>query len=145
MDKKDVLRKFIAEKTLKSTKQREIIADIFFNITVHISLDELLSKVRRRSPKVGYATVYRTMKLLVECGLAAERHFGDGQSRYEPVSGEGHHDHLICTECGKIIEFENQVIEDIQAEIAKENNFVVTNHKLELYGKCNGCSGKQTG
>ncbi|MEE8423566.1 MAG: transcriptional repressor, partial [Thermodesulfobacteriota bacterium] len=76
MDKKDVLRKFIAEKTLKSTKQREIIADIFFNITVHISLDELLSKVRRRSPKVGYATVYRTMKLLVECGLAAERHFG---------------------------------------------------------------------
>lgn len=142
MDKKDVLRKFIAEKALKSTKQREIIADIFFNTKVHISLDELLFKVRRKSPKVGYATVYRTMKLLVECGLAAERHFGDGQSRYEPASEEGHHDHLICTECGKIIEFENQVIEDIQAEVAKEKNFVVTNHKLELYGVCNKCSKK---
>jgi Fur family ferric uptake transcriptional regulator len=142
VDKKDVLRKFIAEKALKSTKQREIIADIFFNINVHISLDELLSKVRRKNPKVGYATVYRTMKLLVECGLAAERHFGDGQSRYESVSGEGHHDHLICTECGKIIEFENQVIEDIQAEIAKEKNFVVTSHKLELYGRCNKCAKK---
>ncbi len=144
MDKKDVLRIFIIEKALKSTKQREIIADIFFNTKVHISLDELLLRVRRKSPKVGYATVYRTMKLLVECGLAAERHFGDGQSRYEPVSGEGHHDHLICTECGKIIEFENQVIEDIQAEVAQEKKFVVTSHKLELYGLCNDCFGKQS-
>lgn len=139
MDKKNVLRKIIAEKSLKSTKQREIIADIFFNTNVHISLDELLAKVRRRSPKVGYATVYRTMKLLVECDLAAERHFGDGQTRYETVSEEGHHDHLICTECGKIIEFENQVIEDIQAEVAKEKKFIVKDHKLELYGLCSSC------
>lgn len=142
MDKKDVLRKIIAEKALKSTKQREVIADIFFNTDVHISLDELLVKVRRRSPKVGYATVYRTMKLLVECDLAVERHFGDGQTRYEPVSEEEHHDHLICTKCGKIIEFENQVIENIQAEVAKEKKFIVTNHKLELYGLCNECTGK---
>jgi Fur family ferric uptake transcriptional regulator len=141
--KKDILRNYIAEKALKSTKQREIIADVFFNTDVHISLDELLTKVRRKSPKVGYATVYRTMKLLVECGLAAERHFGDGQSRYEPATEEGHHDHLICTECGKIIEFENQVIEDLQVEVAKSRDFVVTDHKLELYGLCEKCASKR--
>ncbi len=142
MDKKDVLRKFITEKALKSTKQRDIIADIFFKTSTHISLEELLLKVRRKSPKVGYATVYRTMKLLAECGLAAERHFGDGQTRYEPVDENEHHDHLICTKCGNIIEFENQVIEALQVEVAKKNNFIVTSHKLELYGVCNKCAKK---
>ncbi|MFQ5901289.1 MAG: Fur family transcriptional regulator [Thermodesulfobacteriota bacterium] len=139
--KKEILRRYIAEQGLKSTAQRDDIADVFFNTKSHISLDELLQRVKLKNPKIGYATVYRTMKLLSECGLAIERHFGDGQSRYEHIPDEGHHDHLICTRCGDIIEFEHKRIEDLQKEVAQEKGFLVTRHKLELYGLCKKCVG----
>ncbi|MFQ5587012.1 MAG: Fur family transcriptional regulator [Thermodesulfobacteriota bacterium] len=136
---RDLFRKYIEEKGLKSTSQREDIADIFFKTTTHISLEELLKKVRRKNPRVGYATVYRTMRLLTECGLAFERQFGDGQTRYEHLPDDSHHDHLICIKCGKIDEFTNQRIEELQRGIAEEKGFAVVNHKMELYGYCSGC------
>lgn len=143
IDKKDILKRYFDEKGLKSTSQRDIIADCFFKTKTHTSLDELLKKVRKKNPRVGYSTVYRTMKLLTECGLAIERHFGDRQTRYEPNPENGHHDHLICTVCGRIIEFTNEGIERLQEDVAREKDFEVTSHKLELYGICKDCQSVQ--
>ena len=103
--------------------------------------------MRRKNPKVGYATVYRTMKLLTDAGIAAARQFGDGQTRFE-VSDEAdhHHDHLICAECGLILEFENPEIEKLQDKMADElGGFRVVRHKLELYGLCKNCRVKEGG
>lgn len=138
-EKKDLLKKYMEEKGLKSTSQREDIVNIFFKTNTHISLDELLRKVRRKNSRIGYATVYRTMRLLAECGLALERQFGDNQTRYEHLPDDSHHDHLICVKCGKIAEFANQKIEELQKDIAQKNGFRVINHKMELYGFCARC------
>lgn len=138
-DRKLKLHRYIQEKGLKHTAQRELITETFFKTSTHLNLEELLQKVRKKNPRIGYATVYRTMKLLVESGLALERNFGDGQTRYEPITETGHHDHLICTSCGKIIEFENERIERLQREVAKDKDFLVKSHKLELYGLCANC------
>lgn len=139
VNKMDVLKSYIETKGLKSTAQRDYIADTFFKTNTHISLDELLKKVKRKTPNIGYATVYRTMRLLTESGLAIARQFGDGQTRYENLPEDGHHDHIICIKCSKIAEFSNQKIEQLQMEAAKKLGFTVVNHKLELYGYCPDC------
>ncbi|HAO93509.1 MAG: transcriptional repressor [Deltaproteobacteria bacterium GWC2_56_8] len=139
LSKTEILKSYLEAKGLKSTAQRDYIADVFFKTNTHISLEELLKKVKRKTPNIGYATVYRTMKLLTECGLAISRQFGDGQTRYENLPENGHHDHIICIKCSKIAEFQNQKIEQLQAEAAKKLGFTVVNHKLELYGYCSEC------
>ena len=132
------LRAFISKEGLKNSRQRETIARVFFATEEHIRVDELLNMVREVDDKVSQATVYRTMKLLVECGLADARQFGDGQTRYEPCDDHGeHHDHLICTVCGKIVEFVDPRIEALQDAVAAEYGFVISDHKMELYGTCN--------
>ncbi len=138
--KMSALKSYLESKGLKTTTQRDYIADSFFRANTHISLDELLKKVKRKNPRVGYATVYRTMKLLTDSGLALERHFGDGQTRYENMPEDGHHDHIICIKCARITEFQNQKIEQLQAETAKQLGYIVINHKLELYGYCPDCA-----
>lgn len=140
-DRLEALERYLEEKRLKSTTQRDDIVDTFFKTSTHISLEELLRRVRRKNPKVGYATVYRTMKLLVDAGLAFERDFGDGQTRYEHITEDTHHDHLICLKCGKIVEFEKPEIEKLQRDVAERMGFEVTTHKLELYGLCPNCKG----
>lgn len=142
VDNHDILQAYMDNKGLKSTRQRYDVADAFFKSTTHISLDELLTLVKKKNSKVGYATVYRTMKLLVETGLALERQFGDGQTRFENLPKDGHHDHIICLKCKKIAEFHNQQIEDLQIVMAKQHGFTVVDHKLELYGYCSDCSPK---
>jgi Fur family ferric uptake transcriptional regulator len=134
-----VFRQWIKEQGLKATAQREDIAQAFFSTNRHISVEELYSEVRRHTPRVGYATVYRTMKLLKECGLAAERHFADGQARFENVEAERHHDHIICERCGRIVEFIQPQIEKLQADVAQRFGFVATMHKMEIYGICKEC------
>jgi Fur family transcriptional regulator, ferric uptake regulator len=132
---KDRWTAYLGDKRLNTTAQREAIVDQFFRAPEHISIDELLARVRRRHPKVGYATVYRTLKLLVDSGLASERQFGDGQARYE-VAGN-HHDHLICAKCGVILEFEDEEIERLQERIAQRlGGFTVVRHRHELYALC---------
>ncbi len=131
---------YLAKKGLKSTRQREIILDEFLRSPSHLSTEELYLRLRKKHPNIGYATVYRTLKLFAECGIAEERHFGDGQTRYESSTSEEHHDHLICTECGAILEFEDPQIEELQKRVAKEHGFRITNHRLELYGLCAKCA-----
>ncbi len=133
------LATWIAARGLKATRQRDLIVDTFFNQTGHLSVDELLEKVTARDRTIGAATVYRTMKILTDAGLATARHFEGGQTRYEAALDRHHHDHLICTSCGSIVEFENERIEELQDRVAQEHSFAVTHHKLELYGLCRKC------
>jgi len=135
-------RDFIRESGLKATRQRDDIAHWFFGHNGHLSADQIYKEVKAVSPGIGFSTVYRTMKLLVESGLVHERHFGDGEALYENVSG--HHDHCICTSCGKIIEFENPQIESLQESIAMRFGFQLVSHKMELYGLCRDCSTAKT-
>lgn len=130
---------FIAGKGLKSTRQRDVVLDIFLTSNQHMSTEDLYLKVRAKNPTIGYATVYRTLKLFAECGIAREIHFGDGQSRYEHASEGEHHDHLVCTRCGAIQEFENETIERLQDAVAAQFGFRVETHKLEIYGICPKC------
>ncbi len=138
-----VFERFIADRGLKSTRQRSLILETFFGLDGHLSVEELWAKVRALDERVSVATVYRTMKLLSESGLAHARNFGDGQTRYEAAVGREHHDHLICTNCGTIIEFENDQIEKLQAIVARKQGFKVVSHKMELYGLCASCQQKR--
>jgi Fur family ferric uptake transcriptional regulator len=138
-ERQAMLDKYMAERGLKSTRQRALIVETFFQAGGHVSVEDVWSRVRKLDARVSVATVYRTMKLLAESGLAHARNFGDGQTRYEAAIGREHHDHLICTNCGKIIEFENDRIEHMQDTVAKRHGFKVTSHKMELYGLCRDC------
>ena len=137
-----ILQDHMVKKGLRLTDQRKLIVETFFQSPNHVSIEELLAQVRREDPKVGYATVYRTLKLLAECGVANERRFGDGLTRYELADEASHHDHLICVECGKIVEFEEERIEALQEEVAHRYGFALRSHKHELYGTCPACLAK---
>jgi Fur family ferric uptake transcriptional regulator len=137
------LNEYMAKHGLRSTEQRRLVTEMFFATTEHLSIEDLLDRARVEEPKIGYATVYRTLKLLKECGLAFERHFGDGVSRYEVAWADEHHDHLICVECEKIIEFEDADIEELQHRVAARLGFMLMRHKLELYGLCAECQAKK--
>ena len=143
-ERSTAFRGALKERNLKSTSQRDDIARVFFASNRHISVEELYHEVRKVNPRVGYATVYRTVRLLRECGLAAERHFNDGEARFENVEEEHHHDHLICERCGRIVEFSNDEIEELQELVARKLDFVISRHKMELYGICGDCrTGRQ--
>jgi len=140
MKRKQQFRDYLTREGLKSTSQREIILDEFLKASSHLSTEDLYLRLRKNFPNIGYATVHRTLKLFSECGIAAERHFGDGQTRYELASDEEHHDHLICTCCNSIIEFENPEIERLQDEVARQHGFVIERHRLEIFGLCAKCA-----
>ncbi|MBI2892653.1 MAG: transcriptional repressor [Deltaproteobacteria bacterium] len=132
---------------LRQTGPRRVIARVFFEAAPdeHLGLDEIHSRARKRDRHIGYATVYRTMKLLTEVGLAHERRFGDGFSRYEVAAGAAHHDHLICSRCAGIVEFEEPEIEAIQERVARRHGFAVTSHRHEIYGICASCQKAEHG
>jgi len=133
----EALARYLEEKGLKRTRQRDAILDVFLDSKGHTTSEEIFQRVREESPSIGYTTVYRTMKLLCDAGLAQERNFDDGITRYE-VEQE-HHDHLVCTRCGKIVEFECEEIESAQERIAAKLDFQVLRHRHELYGHCSAC------
>ena len=135
------LAAYLKTEGLKGTRQRARILEVFLDASKHISVEELLGLVRKVEPGIGHATIYRTMKLLVSAGLAAERRFGGGVTLFEPeADSTEHHDHLICVRCGMIVEFEHPRIEELQEEVAETHGFLLTHHKMELYGVCPSCS-----
>jgi Fur family transcriptional regulator, ferric uptake regulator len=140
-----MLDAYMTKKGLRSTDQRKLIVETFFRSYNHVSIEELLAQVRSKDPRVGYATVYRTLKLLTECGVANERRFGDGLTRYELADDVTHHDHLICVGCGDITEFEEPRIEELQERVARKYGFELRSHKHELYGVCPKCLAKGLG
>ncbi len=133
---------YIATHGLKFTPQRRLIADVFLRQEGHLSTEELYDQVRKTDSSVGQATVYRTLKLFCDSGLAKEVHFGDGMARYEKTLGVTHHDHLICIACGKKVEVVDEKIERLQEELANRNGFMLTSHHMYLYGVCAVCRKK---
>lgn len=128
----DILKRHLTKNGLKLTRQRENILITFLKME-HVTAEQMYRLLSKKDPHIGLATVYRTLKLLCDTGLAQEQHFGS-QTQFDNVAHKGHHDHLICTVCDKIIEFENCQIEELQEEVARKNGFTIRTHKLELYG-----------
>ena len=134
---------YLARKKLRFTSQRAIIFDVFWSVDGHVSPEELYRMTKEKDRSIGQATVYRTLKLLSDAGIAREVDFSDGVTRYEPYYGQKHHDHLICQECGKSVEVVDPRIEKLQEELAWQHGFTLSGHSMYLYGCCSQCSGKQ--
>ena len=132
------LERALRERGLRLTTQRRAIAEAFFNVDGHPNADELLAAVKAEHPAIGQATIYRTLRLFEEVGLASSSNFGSSSARFEANDGH-HHDHLVCTECDRIIEFINETIERLQDEIAESHGYRLTSHRMELYGVCPDC------
>ena len=138
-EEQEVFLKHIQKKGLKRTSQRDLILDVFLRTEAHLSHEDLYRLVQKEDPTVGQTTVYRTLKLLAEAGLAREVRFGDGRTHYEHNYKHQHHDHMICTECGKIIEFYSAELEALQDAMAAKHRFEVTQHLLRIIGVCADC------
>ena len=137
-------KSFVSEEGIKATRQRAEILDIFLNSSGHKDLAQIHDQVTKLNPRIGYTTVYRTLKLLTRLGLAAQRKFADGETRYESTAEGTHHDHLICLGCGKILEFEDDGLESLQHRIARRHGFKIFHHRMELYGYCGPGAHKKT-
>jgi Fur family ferric uptake transcriptional regulator len=123
------------------TQQRIRVIKVLVDSHAHLSAEEIHGLVRVQTPKIGLATIYRTLHALKEKGLVEEHRFNDEFSRYE-AKPASHHDHLICLECGKVVEFDQPVIEQLQLAAARENHFSIVSHRLEIYGVCESCTKK---
>ena len=136
-------KKIIKENNLKFTSQREAILQTLYENQDHFTSEHLYMLVKQKKPNlnIGIATVYRTLALLEENGLVSSISLGMQGKKFE-IANKPHHDHLICTNCGKIVEFENEQIEELQNLIAKENGFKLTDHLMQLYGICKECQNK---
>jgi len=133
----------LKEKGLLYSKQREQILKTFMKARSHLAIDDLYNAVRKKNPRIGLATVYRTMKVICDCGLAEEVDFGDGLRRFEHKYQHQHHHHLVCIKCGRVIEVRSGQIESLQKKLAKQHNFAPTRDTMKIFGLCSKCKNKQ--
>jgi Fur family transcriptional regulator, ferric uptake regulator len=138
-EEQEVFLNHIQKKGLKRTAQRDLILDVFLRTERHLSNEDLYRLVQEEDASVGQTTVYRTLKLLTEAGLAREVRFGDGRTHYEHNYKHEHHDHMICSECGKIIEFYSAELEALQDAMAAKHRFEISQHLLRIIGICAEC------
>jgi Fur family ferric uptake transcriptional regulator len=132
----------LKQRGLKHSAVRDVILEEFFRAGSHVSIEQLLERVRARVPATGYSTVYRTLRLLVDSGHATARDFGGAHTLFEPADTH-HHDHVVCLKCGTVREFEEKAIEELQAQVARRLGFTITSHRLELYGLCSSCAAER--
>ena len=137
-----VFTNYIRDKNLKFTEQREEVLKTFLRSERHLTTEELYMLVKEKKSKIGYATVFRTLKLIEKSGLAEEVDFGDGVLRFEHKFGHNHHDHLICLECRTYIEVVSPEIERLQNELSKKYKFIPLRHKMQIFGICHRCKKK---
>lgn len=130
---------FMSKRRLNITNQRRSIAEAFLEFAGHHTLEEFYQHILNYDSTIGQTTVYRTLKLLCDAGFANEIHFSDGVARYEVAIPDSHHDHIVCTSCGKIVEVYDQRIETIQRELVAEHGFTLRGHVHNLYGLCKDC------
>ncbi len=134
------LDEYLAKHNLKQTKQRKLIVEFFLSMKNHVDAEELYELARKKGTNIGLATIYRTLNLLKDAGLVDQSSFVNGRAVYEILEPGTHHDHLVCTKCGKVIEFSNDKIEELQIEVARTHGFRLSSHRLDLYGTCASCS-----
>lgn len=136
---RDRVEEHMTPQGLRWTDQRRLILDTLMSVNGHVTVPSLLELVRQLDPGVGLTTVHRAMKLFVESGVVDEHEFGDGFTHFELVEANAHHDHLVCTACGGISEFEEPLIERLQARVAERYAFTIVHHRHVLYGLCAQC------
>ena len=137
-----ILHRHLKRVGLKHTAQRDTILRTFLETREHLSTDQLYRLVRKKDPKVGFTTVYRTLKLLAECGLASEVAFHDGIARYEHQYNRRSHHHMVCTACGSSVEFFSTGIDQLEQEIGRKYHYDTTRHTFQIYGTCEDCRKK---
>jgi Fur family ferric uptake transcriptional regulator len=145
------LNERVQECGYRLTMPRKVIINELYNSDKHLSVDDIYYNIHKRHPNIGLTSVYRTLELLVELGIVYKFDFGDGRARFELVEGTknmGHHHHLVCTECGKIIDYNDFVDEELELmkktekELERKYDFKIKNHILQFYGKCKKCKNK---
>jgi Fur family transcriptional regulator, ferric uptake regulator len=135
-----LFRRYLREQGLPVTPQREAVADAIFSSSGHLSVEDIETALRGTGERIGKATIYRTMEILVRSGLVEEHDFGEGFKRYEHLFGHTPvHEHLICLNCHHVVEFQSPEVVRVQEEAARRHGFVPTRHRLEIYGLCADC------
>ena len=132
-EKLSALEQLCEEAGMRMTGQRRVIARVISEATDHPDVEALHRRAVRQDAGISIATVYRTVRLFEEAGILTRHDFGDGRSRYEPISDD-HHDHLIDLQSGKVVEFTNEDIEELQRQVARKLGYKLVDHRLELYG-----------
>ncbi len=139
----NLFRRYLREQGLPVTQQREAIAEIVFSSSEHLSVEEIEERLRDRDERIGKATIYRTLEILVKSGLVAEHDFGEGFKRYEHLFGQGPvRGHLVCTECGRVTEVEDPELERVQDAVADAHGFRPVKYRIQTYGLCAECQAR---
>lgn len=131
----------LQEKDYRVTPQRQVILQAFLdNAERHLSAEEIYNLVKKEHPEIGLATVYRTLDLLAELEILQKMDFGDGRSRYEFNQADvHHHHHLICIRCGRVTEFDDDLLETLETVVSRKTDFRILDHQLKFYGICQRC------
>ncbi len=140
-----IFRKFLERRGLKLTSERQALFDEVFSKHEHVEADELLVRLRGKHKKISRATIYRTLELLVEAGVVGKLRIGEAGYRYERLHAGDHHDHLVCDQCGKVIEFFEPRIEQLQDEVASRHGFLLLSHHHQMRGICRRCRPRSKG
>ena len=135
----DAFRDYLRDHNLPVTAQRLAIAEVVLGSDRHLSAEEVERELARRGAAAGTATVYRTLEVLVRSGLVVERDFGEGFKRFEPARDVPHHEHLLCSVCGRVREFRDERLERMTMLIAEANCYARQRHRLVIYGVCEEC------
>ncbi len=141
----DVLARHLKASGGKMTASRSVVLSTFLGLERHVTTEEVLEAVRKADPRVGQATVFRTMRLLVRAGLAREARSAAGGMQYEHAYRHEHHDHLVCVDCGIVIEFKDEAVERAQEAVYRAHGFQPAGHRMELLGRCAACSARASG
>ena len=138
-----ILAQYLREKGLKQSAKRDRVLQVFLDTRDHLSTEDLHRLVKEKDPSIGFTTVYRTLKLLTQCGLAFEVDFQDGVARYESGLNRRTHHHMVCTSCGDSVEFFAPELEEVQRRIGEEFNFEPSRHTFQILGTCQACRKKE--
>jgi Fur family ferric uptake transcriptional regulator len=139
---KEILRSYLKEKGHRITPERFMVLEAIYRADGHLDADDMYLQMKNTGSRVSRATVYNTLDVLVECGLVQKQQFGNNQSFYERAYSYQQHDHLVCTECGKVLEFCDPRVLEIQKMVEKYFDFRIKSHSLHFQGICNGCTEK---
>ena len=138
-------RRYLRDHRQPLTRQRELIAGVVLLSEEHLSAEAIQRKFKERGERIGTATIYRTLDLLVESGLVRAHDFGERYRRYEPMPAQAHHEHLICLRCGRVAEFSNERLERMLPVLADEHGFQHQYHRVEIFGACRECQRQELG
>jgi Fur family ferric uptake transcriptional regulator len=138
-------RRYLRDHRQPVTRQRELIAEAIILSEDHLSAEAIRRRLRDQGVRIGTATIYRALDTLVDSGLVKAHDFGEGFKRYEPMGDQERHEHLICVKCGKVLEFSNEQLERMLPLIADEHLFQHQRHRVEVYGVCRDCQGRELG